>query len=71
MAERAGLSRVTLWRQGITRDGLLEGLLERLRADYRDGMWPVLTSCGGRKSELAPAGVRALVFMEANRPALN
>jgi AcrR family transcriptional regulator len=30
VAERAGRSRVTLWRQGVTQDALLDGLLARL-----------------------------------------
>ena len=46
VADRAGLSRVTLWRQGISRERLLEGLLERLLLDYREAMWPVLTQPG-------------------------
>ena len=52
VAERAGVSRVTLWRQGVTREGLLEGLMERLRTDYRDAMWPVLTSTGSGRERL-------------------
>jgi AcrR family transcriptional regulator len=52
VAERAGTSRVTLWRQGVTRDGLLQGLLERLRRDYRDALWPVLTATGSGRDRL-------------------
>jgi AcrR family transcriptional regulator len=46
VAERAGRSRVTLWRQGVTQDRLLDGLLARLTRDYRDAMWPALTGVG-------------------------
>lgn len=46
VAERAGVSRVTLWRQGISRDGLVQALLTRLASDYREAMWPVITRPG-------------------------
>jgi AcrR family transcriptional regulator len=44
VAERAGRARVTLWRNGITRESLQRGLLQRLADDYRDAMLPVLTA---------------------------
>jgi AcrR family transcriptional regulator len=46
VAERVGRSRVTLWRQGLTVEGLLNALLDELAEDYRDTMWPVLTATG-------------------------
>jgi len=46
VAEKAGKSRVTLWRNGVTRESLLTGLLKRLAEDYRDAMLPVLTAGG-------------------------
>jgi AcrR family transcriptional regulator len=55
VAEQAGKSRVTLWRNGITRESLLEGLLRRLAEDYRDAMLPVLTAEGSPKSRLEKA----------------
>lgn len=55
VAEQAGRSRVTLWRNGITRESLLEGLLRRLAEDYRDAMLPVLTAAGPAKSRLDKA----------------
>jgi AcrR family transcriptional regulator len=55
VAERAGRSRVTLWRNGITRESLLEGLLRRLAEDYRDAMLPVLTAAGSPRSRLEKA----------------
>src|SRR5262245_1324363 len=55
VAERAGVSRVTLWRQGVTRDSLVEALLERLAADYRDAMWPVLTADATGRDRLGRA----------------
>jgi AcrR family transcriptional regulator len=55
VAERAGVSRVTLWRQGVTRETLVDALLERLAADYREAMWPVLTADANGAERLARA----------------
>jgi len=44
VAERAGKSRVTLWRNGVSRESLLDGLLRQLSDDYRDRMLPVLVA---------------------------
>lgn len=55
VAERAGRSRVTLWRNGITRESLIEGLLRRLAEDYRDAMLPVLTAGGDARARLERA----------------
>jgi AcrR family transcriptional regulator len=59
VAERAGMSRVTLWRQGITRDSLVDALLERLTEDYRRSLWPILTAPGTGRERLE-AALRAL-----------
>ncbi|WP_406045934.1 TetR/AcrR family transcriptional regulator [Micromonospora sp. NBC_00898] len=55
VAEEAGRSRVTLWRNGITRESLLRGLLRRLAEDYRDAMLPVLTAAGTPRERLGRA----------------
>jgi AcrR family transcriptional regulator len=55
VAAKAGVSRVTLWRQGVTRDGLVDSLLVRLSEDYRDAMWPVLTASGTGRDRLEAA----------------
>jgi AcrR family transcriptional regulator len=44
VAERVGKSRVTLWRNGITRESLLDGLLRQLSDDYRDQMLPIMVA---------------------------
>ena len=44
VAERAGKSRITLWRNGVTRENLLNGLLRQLSDDYRDRMLPLLVA---------------------------
>lgn len=46
VAAEAGSSRTTLWRQGVTRETLLDALLGRLSDDYRDAVWPALTGEG-------------------------
>jgi AcrR family transcriptional regulator len=55
VAERAGRSRVTLWRNGVSRDSLLQGLLHRLAEDFRDAMLPVLTAAGTPRDRLERA----------------
>jgi AcrR family transcriptional regulator len=55
VAESAGRSRVTLWRNGVTRETLLRGLLRRLADDYRDAMLPVLTAAGRPRERLERA----------------
>lgn len=46
IADEAGLSRVTLHRRGVSKDGLLADLVARATEDYRAAMWPALTSDG-------------------------
>jgi AcrR family transcriptional regulator len=52
VAQRAGRGRVTLWRNGISRDSLLQELLRKLAEDYRDAMLPVLTTGGSPRERL-------------------
>jgi AcrR family transcriptional regulator len=46
VAEVAGRARSTLWRQGLSRDALIEALVGELAEDFRETMYPVLTSAG-------------------------
>jgi AcrR family transcriptional regulator len=55
IAEEAGLSRATLHRRGVTRDGLLAELVVRATDDYRRAMWPALTGTGPAAERLAQA----------------
>lgn len=55
IAAEAGLSRVTLHRRGVTKDGLLAGLVQRATEDYRRVMWPALTGEGTGADRLALA----------------
>jgi len=53
VAERAERSRATLWRQGVTRDTLVTGLLQRLTDDFRREFWPVLNTPGSGLERLS------------------
>jgi AcrR family transcriptional regulator len=55
IAAEAGVSRMTLHRRGITRDGLLGALGERLETAYRSAMWPALTARGSGRERLERA----------------
>jgi AcrR family transcriptional regulator len=55
IASEAGLSRVTLHRRGVTKDGLLAELVARATEDYRRRMWPALTGEGTGAERLAQA----------------
>ncbi len=55
VARRAGMSRVTAWRQAASKDHLVDELLARLAADYRDSLWPILTAGGSGAQRLAAA----------------
>jgi AcrR family transcriptional regulator len=53
VAEQADRSRVTLWRQGVSKDGLVTGLLQRLTDDFQREFWPVLNGSGLGRERLA------------------
>lgn len=57
IAANAGVSRVTLHRRGVTKQGLLGELVARATESYRAAMWPTLTSP-------APAAERLQLALE-------
>jgi AcrR family transcriptional regulator len=59
VAEQAGRARSTLWRQGLTRDVLIQGLLGELAEDFRGSMFPILTAEGTGRRRLEQ-GLEAL-----------
>jgi AcrR family transcriptional regulator len=59
VAEVAGRSRSTLWRQGLTREALAGALVGELAEDFRAAMYPILTS-GGTGRERLTRGLEAL-----------
>ena len=46
IAEEAGLSRVTLYRRGVTRDAILRTLADGILDEHRRALWPALTARG-------------------------
>ena len=55
VAEVAGRARSTLWRQGLTREALVEALAGALAEDFRNAMFPVLTAGGTGRERLVQA----------------
>jgi AcrR family transcriptional regulator len=66
IAAEVGVSRMTLHRRGITRDGLLSALAERLEDEYRAAMWPALTARGSGRERLEQALAGYCGAVEAN-----
>jgi AcrR family transcriptional regulator len=52
VAEVAGRARSTLWRQGLSRELLIQSLVGELAADFRTSMFPVLTAGGTGRERL-------------------
>ena len=59
IATEAGVSRVTLHRRGVTKDGLLAELVARATETYRAALWPALTG-GGTGAERLTRALEAL-----------
>lgn len=68
VATRAGRSRVTLWRQGVTREALLAALLDTLADDFREAMWPVLTAEGTGRQRLVRATTALCQLIDLHLP---
>jgi len=66
IAAEAGVSRMTLHRHGITREGLLGALSEGLEDAYRSAMWPALTAPGSGRERLEQALSGYCDAVEAN-----
>jgi AcrR family transcriptional regulator len=59
VAEASGRARSTLWRQGLSREALVEALLGALADDFRSTMYPLLTLPGSGRDRLE-RGLEAL-----------
>ena len=70
IAARAGVSRVTVWRHGITRASVERELRHRLAADYRDRIYDVLTAPGTGRERLAAALMALFDVAERSLPLL-
>ena len=55
IAEEAGLSRVTLYRRGVTRDAVVAALAAGVVEDYRAALWPALTARGSAAERMRRA----------------
>ena len=71
VAERAGVSRVTAWRQGMTRERLIGAMLSRLGEDFRTTLWPVLTGPGSGAERLVVGLERLCDVIDRYAPLLN
>jgi len=59
VAEVGGRARSTLWRQGLSREVLIGALVGELADDFRETMYPILTSAGSGLERLT-RGLEAL-----------
>ena len=66
IATEAGVSRMTLHRRGVTREGLLGALAQRLEDGYRAGLWPAATATGTGRERLEQALAGYCEAVEAN-----
>jgi len=55
IAQEAGLSRVTLYRRGISRESIIETLVAGALEEYRAALWPALTGRGSARERLEHA----------------
>jgi AcrR family transcriptional regulator len=70
VAEAAGLSRVTAWRLGASREALIATLLRELDHDYREAMWPALVGRGTAAERLERALDALFAVIDAHLPLL-
>jgi AcrR family transcriptional regulator len=70
VADAAGLSRVTAWRLGATKETLVAALLGQLEADYQEAMWPALTGTGPALARLEQAIAALFDVADAHLPLL-
>ncbi len=70
IAERAGVSRATVWRAGLTRANVETMLRRRLAADYQELMWRPLTMPGSGLDRLQAALRSLCAVAERNLPLL-
>lgn len=68
VAERAGRSRSTVWRQGVTREVLLAALLDEVADDFRNVLWPVLNSDQSGRARLEQGLGRLCDVIERHLP---
>ena len=70
LAERAGTSRMTLHRRGITVPGVVAGLAARAAVELRDALFPALTGTGPAAGRLRDALLATFVVADRHLPLL-
>jgi AcrR family transcriptional regulator len=70
VAELAGRARSTLWRQGLSRDVLVGALVGELADDFRETMYPILTSPGSGRERLTSALEQLCELLDRHLPLL-
>jgi AcrR family transcriptional regulator len=68
VAEAAGRARSTLWRQGLTREALVTALVGELAADFRETMFPILTTGGTGRDRLERGLVALCELLDRHLP---
>jgi AcrR family transcriptional regulator len=68
VAEAAGRARSTLWRQGLTREVLVTALAGELEADFRETMFPILTTGGTGRDRLERGLVALCELLDRHLP---
>ena len=68
VAQAAGRARSTLWRQGLTLEVLVGALVGDLAADFRDTMFPILTTGGSGRDRLERGLVALCELLDRHLP---
>jgi AcrR family transcriptional regulator len=71
IAAAAGVSRMTLHRQGVTKADIIRALAERLEAEHKEAMWQALVAKGTAAERLRLALELECRLAERNRAALD
>jgi AcrR family transcriptional regulator len=71
IAAAAGVSRMTLHRQGVTKSDIIRALGERFEAEHRDAMWQALVARGTAAQRLRLALELECRLVERNRATLD
>jgi len=68
VAEVVGRARSTLWRQGLTVPLLIEAIVGELAGDFRETMYPILTSGGSGRDRLERGLAALCSLLERHLP---
>jgi AcrR family transcriptional regulator len=68
VAQVAGRARSTLWRQGLTVPHLIEALVGELARDFRETMYPILTTRGSGRVRLERGLAALCALLERHLP---